>query len=175
MTYAMSGDIIQVGYLVEDVDASVQEWIDHFGVGPWLRFEDLPLVGTFDGEPAEVRIKVAFSYRGELQVELIELLSPDVPSQYLREDGTPFIGAHHVAWLTDDLDADIAAAEERGLRARFVGGAGTMRVAYLDSPDQPGTWFELIESSMRPMLDEGIATSRAWDGTDPVRTVQPAG
>ena len=36
MSQAARGTIVQLGYLVSDVKAGMQHWIDHFGVGPWL-------------------------------------------------------------------------------------------------------------------------------------------
>lgn len=175
MSRAAHGTIVQLGYLVSDVKAGMQHWIDHFGVGPWLHIEGVTLTGTFDGEPTEVTIDVAMGYQDLAQIELIEVTSSS-PCPYLNPDGSRILGSHHVAWLSDDLDADVAAAEARGLRARFLAGTATMRVAYLDSPDLPGTWFELIENpGMQQMIDAGIAATRDWDGSNPIHTMSLGG
>lgn len=171
MAQAAQGQIVQLGYLVDNVREGVQHWVDHLGVGPWLHFEGITLTGTFDGQPTEVTINVAMGYQDEMQIELIEVTS-DTPSPYQHADGSRILGPHHVAWLTDDLDASVAAAEARGLRTRFLAGTPTMRVAYLDSPGLPGSWFEFIENpSMQQMIDAGIADTRYWDGSNPLRTI----
>lgn len=170
-TQAALGKIIQLGYLVTDVREAVQHWVDHLGVGPWMHFEDITLSGTFDGQATEVTINVAMGYQDEMQIELIEVTS-STPSPYQNSDGSRLLGPHHVAWMTDDLDAAVADAQARGLRPRFLAGTPTMRVAYLDSPALPGSWFELIENpTMQQMIDAGIAATREWDGSAPLRTV----
>ncbi|EGD53404.1 VOC family protein [Gordonia neofelifaecis] len=165
----MSGQIIQNGYVVDDLDATIAHWVKHTGIGPWTVFRGVTLDGRYRGEETSVTFDVAMGYTGELQVELMHITST-TPSPYADENGTPKLGPHHVAWLSDDLDASVAEATGRGLEVLFRAGNEATQVAYLESPDHPGLVFEYIQGPMmREMLAAGIAAARDWDGTNPVQ------
>lgn len=169
--HTQHGEVIQNGYVVADLDDAIEHWLEHTGIGPWTVFRDVTLHGNHLGEETVVEMDVAMAYSGSLQIELMQITS-DTPSPYADPDGTPRLGLHHIAWLTDDLDGVVADATRRGLRVLFRTGNASMRVAYLDSEQAPGVIFEYIEgASMPELLRAGIAQSRDWDGTDPVRVV----
>lgn len=166
------GGIVQVGYLVADLDRAVSGRLHAFNLGPWLIFRNTELEGLYRGQPTTVRIDVALAYQGDLQIELIQLRS-ETPSPYADADG-PILGLHHVATLVDDLDAAVAEAQGKGLRPVFVAGNAAVRVAYLES-DEPGALFELIEGKdMAAMIEAGIAEAANWDGSNPVRVIDLA-
>jgi hypothetical protein len=112
---------------------------------------------------------VGLSYQDELQIELIRPHGGS-PSPYQDAAGRTLIGMHHIAWFTDDLERDKARARERGLRIDFEAENAASKVAYFDSPDEPGLLFEFMLAS--PMLMEGfahgVAASRAWDGREAI-------
>ncbi|MDG3016774.1 VOC family protein [Speluncibacter jeojiensis] len=166
-----SGPIVQVGYVVADLDASVESWVRRTGTGPWTVIRNVTLRGPYRGEDTEVVIDVALGYSGQTQIELIQPTIGE-PSPYVDDAGAPLLGPHHVAWCTDDLDASIAAARATGLEVLFAGeGIGT-RVAYLQSPDQPGVIYEYIQmAGMRDMIAAGVEQARVWGGTDPIRVI----
>jgi len=169
MTTAGREPIVQVGYVVDDLDAAIQHWVDTVGVGPWTVFRGTTLTGTYKGQDTTVTMHVGMGYSGDLQVELMQITS-DSPSPYADDDGNPLLGPHHVAWLTDDLDASLAEAAATGLQVLFQAEAPGTRVAYLHSPSQPGPIFEYIQTEgMRELIKYGIEQTRNWDGTDPVR------
>lgn len=171
MSHVVAEPAVQVGYVVGDLDASIAHWVGSVGVGPWTVFRGVTLHGRYAGAETAVTMDVAMGYSGDMQIELIQPTSSG-PSPYVDEAGAPLAGPHHLAWITEDLDASLAAARGKGLEALFVAeGAGT-RVAYLHSPGEPGVIFEYIQSpAMRQMLAYGIEQARTWDGTDPVRTI----
>lgn len=163
------GPIVQNGYVVADLDDAIRFWIEHTGIGPWTVFRNVTLDGTYRGTDTSVTFDVAMGYSGDLQIELMAI-SSSTPSPYANDDGSPKLGHHHVARLSDDLEADVDAAVDRGLRVLFRAGNEATRVAYLESPEQPGLVFEYIQGhGMREMLDAGIAAARDWDGTNPVQ------
>jgi len=164
-----SGAIVQNGYVVDDLDDAVDHWIRTTGIGPWTVFRNVTLDGEYRGEATTVTMDVAMGYSGELQVELMQITS-STPSPYADDDGSPLLGPHHVAWISDDLDGSIAAAERNGLSVLFLAGNEMTRVAYLESADQPGLIVEYIEGGMmRELIAAGVAAARHWDGTHPVR------
>ncbi|MDH6281620.1 VOC family protein [Prescottella agglutinans] len=162
---------VQMGYVVADLDAAVEHWLTHARVGPWTVFRGVTLNGTYAGAGTVVTMDVAMGYTGELQIELMQITS-STPSPYTNDAGEPLVGPHHIAWITDDLDAALAAAHGRGLEDLFVAEGPGTRVAYVHSPAQPGVVFEYIQSDgMRAMLEYGIEQARAWDGSNPVRPI----
>ena len=157
--------IRQIAYVVADLDASVRHWATFADIGPWTIYRNTRLRGRHDGRDTEVLIDVALSYRDALQIELIEVRST-TPSPYQHDDGRPRIGMHHLAWHSDDLDADIAAAEARGLQRVFDAGNAAVRVAYFASAAEPGLLLEYIAAvpAVRDGFAAGVAASRSWDG-----------
>lgn len=156
----------QIGFVVDDLDQSIQHWLQHLGVGPWTLFRDIELQGHYRGQPVQVRMHVGLAYRGDLQIELIQPLG-DSPSPYRDTRGM-----HHMAWVVSELDSAVAGLCQRGLQPVFEAGNATTRVCYLENPAEPGVLFEVIEGAgLRQMIDHGIAQARDWDGEQPIRVI----
>ncbi|ONM48062.1 VOC family protein [Nocardia donostiensis] len=173
MHYPAAEPVMQVGYVVADLDAGIQQWVEHTGIGPWTVFRGAKLDGRYAGRDTTVTMDVAMGYTGELQIELMQITS-STPSPYANETGVPKLGPHHIAWITDDLDASVAQARERGLDVLFAAEGPGTKIAYLQSAAEPGVVFEYIQSDgMREMVAHGIEQARTWDGSDPVRVVSP--
>jgi methylmalonyl-CoA/ethylmalonyl-CoA epimerase len=167
------GPIRQIAWLVEDLDASVRHWIQHTGVGPWTVYRNTTLRGHCRGVETVVKMNVGLSYQGEVQIELIQLLSKTI-SPYQDAGGRTLVGMHHVAWLSRDIDADVAGAKQRGLSVAFEASNGAVRVAYMESAAEPGLLLEFIEAV--PVVLEGFAAgmkaTREWDRkSNPVQTL----
>ncbi|WP_224788980.1 VOC family protein [Pandoraea terrae] len=170
----MFGPIDQIGYLVDDLEESIGRWLKHMGVGPWTVFRNVSLEGRYRGQPGTVTMDVALAYQGDIQIELIKVTN-DAPSPYRDATGKPILGAHHVAWVVDDLDAAVARVTANGMTVAFEASNPATRVAYLESVGEPGVLFEFIQGAgMRDMIREGIAATRVWDGANPVQTINIA-
>ncbi len=161
------GEIRQLGYIVEDVDAAVRAWSTQLGVGPWTLFRNVPLHSTWRGQPSTPVIDVAMSYRGQMQIELIQQRN-DAPSPYRAMiDGRRY-GLHHTAYLSTRIEDDVQGALATGFvlacDIRMPGGG---RYVYLQSSalgDE--VYVELLEATpqMLGMFTAGIAAAAAWDG-----------
>lgn len=166
------GPIRQVAWLVRDLDGSMARWMDQAGVGPWTCFENVTLDGEMNGKATRVLMDVGLSYRDGVQIELIRVRSAE-PCPYLDASGKPLTGMHHIAYLSDDVDADVARAEARGMRAFFRAGNAATKVAYLEAPGEEGLIVELIEA--RPAILQGFETGQAacdaWDGTPHIERI----
>ncbi|UGT55897.1 VOC family protein [Nocardia asteroides] len=46
--------IMQVGYVVTDLDAAIAHWLEHTGIGPWTVFRGVRLDGTYRGGMREL-------------------------------------------------------------------------------------------------------------------------
>jgi methylmalonyl-CoA/ethylmalonyl-CoA epimerase len=166
--------IDQIGFLVDDLDAAIERWIRHSGVGPWTVFRNVVLDGHYRGTPTRIGMDVALGYQGAIQIELIAI-TDEAPSPYRAVDGRRLRGLHHLARIVDDLDAAVADAQARGLVLEFAAANPTTRVAYLSAPEEPETLFEFIQGEgMREMWEAGVAEARAWNGREPVRTIDLA-
>src|SRR3546814_7236603 len=121
--YARFGPIQQIAYVVEDIDASIQHWMQFTGVGPWTVYRNTTMLGHCRGIATTVQMHAALSYQDQMQIELIQVTSR-TPSPYQDASGHPLIGMHHIARHSHDLDADIAAAQARGLRTAFSASTG---------------------------------------------------
>lgn len=167
----MTGPVVQVGYVVTDLDDSIHGWVRQTGIGPWTVFRGVTLAGRYAGGDTEVTMDVAMGYTGELQIELMQITS-STPSPYAADAGAPKVGPHHIAWVIDDLEESVALARDRGLEVLFAAEGPGTKIAYVCAPAQPGVVFEYIQSEgMRQMIADGIEQARSWDGADPIRLV----
>ena len=146
----MRNGVAQVGFVVKDLDAAVENWVRMFGVGPWHFYTyGKPLVKkmSYHGKPIEYRMRLALANIGPLRIELIQPLEGDtVYADFVREHG---YGMHHFGLLTDDMEGSLAQARAAGLAMTMDGAGygknGDGHYAYLDTEDALGTTIELIE------------------------------
>ncbi|WP_118133474.1 VOC family protein [Oceanicella sp. SM1341] len=166
------GEIRQLGYVVEDIEAAMAHWSAELGVGPWFYNPKVPIEDyRYDGKPYEVHNSVALANSGFIQVELIETRN-DAPSMYRDFQAAGNLGLQHVAYWTQSFDADLARAEKAGFEVKMSGCVGANgRFVYFSKEAHPGTVIELSEV-MGPkgrMFDLIREASTGWDGSEPVR------
>lgn len=125
----------QLGIVVKDMEQVIASWSALFGMGPWTFRE---MVGTDDqGHP--LKVKLAFTYLGPLQIELVQPVEGRVLySDFLDSRGE---GLHHLGFFVDDLEGEVANLLAQGARIlREKPGSYT----YLDTGGPGGVIFELI-------------------------------
>jgi hypothetical protein len=172
------GPIVQVAYLVRDIDEAMAHWTRHSGVGPWTCFRNIALDACYEGQPLVLRIHEALSYVGELQLQLVQSLNdPGEPTPYQVDLQRGRFGLHHVAHFTRDPEGDAKRAAAQGFEpVCSMRDAAGYRYFYLRSAAMPDVWIELLETY--PFLEEifrsGIAASRNWDGSNPVQNFEYA-
>lgn len=172
------GPVVQIAYLVRDVDEAMAHWTRQLGVGPWTCFRNIRLDARYEGRPLELRIHEGLAYLGELQLQLVQSLNhPDEPTPYQADLQRGRYGLHHVAFFTRDVDGDVARARAQGFDpVCSLADANGHRYYYCRSTAMPDVWIELLE--LYPYLEEvfrsGIAAAKAWNGRDPVRNVEYA-
>ena len=163
--------ITQIGYVVPSLEEAMNGWMAATGIGPWTVFRNVTMEGDYRGTPTVVRINVGLAYQGEVQIELIEPIN-DAPSPYRDGEGRLLTGAHHLAWLTDDLDAAVERAVATGLNVEFRAENPGTRVAYLAMESIPAIRYELIESAATAeLIRTGIEAARHWDGSEPFHII----
>ena len=167
------GRIMQMGYVVADLDAAARHWSQVLGVGPFFVADAIPYETVhFRGRPIALSTRVAIAYHGDMQIELIQQVSgdPSTFTEFVQRRGG---GLHHVCALTDDLGGDVAAWAARGVPV-LQGGRTAVGIgfAYLDTGGGfDGALLELVEGrrgllryfeTIRKAADE-------WDGREPLR------
>lgn len=170
------GAIRQAAYVVPDIEVAMDYWSSVLGVGPWFYNPKVPIENyTYRGQRHDVHNSVALANSGPLQMELIQMRS-DTPSMYRDFVQAGHQGLQHVAYWTEDFDADLARLEGQGFKVMMSGEVGVKgRFVYFEEKAHPGlhpgTVIELSEvagpkGTMFKMIREA---SEGWDGSDPVR------
>ena len=166
------GQIRQAGYVVDDIEAAMDYWSRTLGIGPWFYNERVPFKNyTYRGEQYEVHNSVALANSGPLQMELIQTRN-DAPSMYRDFLKAGRTGLQHVAYWTENYDADLERLTGQGFKPVMSGEVGEKgRFVYFDTEYHPGTVIELSEVAgpKGKMFDLIRNASLDWDGRDPVR------
>ena len=167
------GGIMQIAYVVEDLDRALTHWTEVAGVGPFFVMDNLEVIEPrYRGEPVDFDFTIALGYSGTMCVELIKQ-HDDTPSVY-REllERTGRGGFHHWGVMTEQIDSQIEWYEAMGYPLAFSGKVAVGdRFAYMDTQEDLGGMVELIQ--LTPVVKELFANLEAaavdWDGNDPVR------
>lgn len=137
------GAIDQVGYAVQDLQASLPRYEALFG--PFEVSEVALKDCTIRGERADCTLRLGVNRAGPIEIELIEVLEGETShSEHLRLHGE---GLHHVRFRVDDLDAKLDALREAGFEVVFEKRFGpTVGFAYVETPAALGrSVIELLE------------------------------
>ena len=166
------GEIRQLGYVVEDIEAEMAHWSEKLGIGPWFYAPRVPIENYFyRGAAYEPHNSVALANSGFIQCELIQCRN-DVPSMYRDFLQAGHTGLQHVAYWTRNYDEDLARAASHGFQPVMGGEVGAKgRFCYFDTESHPGTVVELSEviGPKGRMFDLIRDAARDWDGSHPVR------
>jgi hypothetical protein len=164
--------VFQMAYVVEDIDASMREWVEQLKVGPWFLLPSFTGVDPiFRGEPSEAEVALAMAHAGHMLVELIQL-KDDKPSVWREGVERLGYGFHHFGVGTLDYDTELASHIEQGHELAFECSVPTGgRVAYVDATATLPGYVEVIEmdAPTDAAFTRFYAQSLAWDGSDPIR------
>ena len=170
------GEIRQLAYIVPDIQTAMSYWSSVLGIGPWYYNPRVPIKNyVHRGQSYEPHNSVALANSGPLQIELVQTLN-DVPSMYREFTQAGLQGVQHVAYWTEDFDADLARMQALGFEVAMGGEVGERgRFVYFDNKPHPGLHpgavIELSEvagpkGKLFTMIREASVN---WDGKDPVR------
>jgi methylmalonyl-CoA/ethylmalonyl-CoA epimerase len=111
------GKLHHVGVVVKDIKKAIA-YFESLGIGPFAgpggqKTLSISFKGELHGKPAEWTTTISNADLGGVQLELLE---PTKGNQALKEslDKTGE-GLHHIGFLTDDLDAEVANFKKRGI------------------------------------------------------------
>jgi hypothetical protein len=158
--------VYQMAFLVEALEPACERWAASTGAGPFYLFDPFSFIEPlYRGQPGEPGIAIALGFSGSLCIELM-VRRGSGPSVF---DGTAPGELHHVARLTDDIDATLADYRGRGaavpFEARFW---PDTRMAFVDTRQALGCWTEII--SYNPDIEGALTmieeAHRTWDNRD---------
>lgn len=170
------GPIRQNGYVVRDLRAAIDHWVNVHGVGPWFHVEEVKTDWFhYRGQVSPLRMSVALANSGDLQIELIQQLN-DAPSLYRDFLDAGHEGLQHVAYWSTDYQAmyDRALAERYRIGHEGSIGGEQGRFCYFESDAHPGAMIEISDiSGNKGKLFEHIRKAALdWDGSNPIRTTR---
>jgi hypothetical protein len=170
----------QVGYVVRDIEKSMDHWARVLGVGPWFYREDAtPTTFSYYGKPSKPpRLSIALANSGSLQLELIQQRD-DAPSLYRDSLARSGECAQHVAYWTEDrFDETVASLIVKGYAEGHAGQIGDRgRFSYLLHPNLPSAMIEVSElrGGKGEYFKRVAAAAESWDGEQAVIRVDGTG
>ncbi len=170
--------VIQICWVVDDIDAAMANWTATMGIGPFIIFRDLKLdTVRYRGTPTSTWMSIAIAQAGGVQIELVQQHC-DNPSAYRDIVAKGRNGMHHIAIYVSDYEGALRHFTDQGFVAAIDGLFGEMRFAYVDTFEKLGCMVEIIEAhSVQDAIFARVAeAAEGWDGvTDPVRPGFPEG
>ncbi|MHB1007041.1 MAG: VOC family protein [Chloroflexota bacterium] len=142
--------INQIGFVVKDLDKSMEAYWRNFGIGPWKIYTyGPPLVKDtmYRGKREDFHMRIAIADAGNIMIELIEHLDGDtVYKEFGQKSGE---GVQHLGVFVQNLSEAVKEAEAAGYKViqtgHGYGATGDGGFAYLDTETELGTVYELIE------------------------------
>lgn len=147
---AVFTETMQIGIVVRDLDATLRNYVDDFGIGPWQVHEFDPENAEDmreQGQPVErsgrgAVTRFATTMIGGVMWELIEPLDEDsIWARFLAEKGE---GVHHIAVATPSFEGAVAEQAERGRDLVLSGTFGGIDLAYLPTGRDLGVITEIF-------------------------------
>lgn len=134
--------VCQVGVVVKDLDQVVKDWTEKFGFGPW----------TFLETPTT---RYAAVFVGPIEFELVQPVDGKMQGEagrsiqdFLDKWGD---GIHHIAFMVDDVQAEVSRLTANGVKLLAHGGA---EWAYFLSGGPGSTIFELMRRTSYELIKE---------------------
>jgi hypothetical protein len=168
--------ILQYAWVVPNLEAGAQHWYRQTGIGPFLVNRDLRLdQPRYRGRPSNTRFSTAVAQHGDVQIELVEQLD-DSASAYRDTVPAGTTRFHHVAFIAEHFDTDLAHYTDQGLIVAADGNFGPMRYAFVDTSQTLGHMIEIVEDkpAIRAFFGAVRKAAERWD-RDPATLLRELG
>jgi len=176
MNPSTSREMIQTAYVVRDLQASMQEWMELLHAGPFYLLKGGYEVDMlYRGNTTSYTYTGAVGFRGDLIIELIQPVNdaPSIFREVLGSERSKLHHMHHLRGFTpQEYDAEIDMFAKRGFGLAYTARVpGMGRAAFVDTYRDQGFFVELMETP--PAVFDALEMMRAahadWDGSDPIR------
>jgi len=146
----VGGGLFQQAFVVEDFAGAQQSMRAALGCSEFVTLPATEIEYDFRGGRTTCAIEIGFARSGNVQVELLRpVRGVGLHSEFLASNGP---GAHHLGFLVDDLDVEVAAARVLGFERLQGATFGALRFCYLDTWDDLGLYVELVEDPEEMMM-----------------------
>ena len=170
------GNPVHAAFVVPDLDSTINRMLAS-GIGPAFHLRRLQLPGRYRGLRHDAVFAASFITSGSMQYEIIQQ-HDNTPSAYLEFlERNPQGGLHHLAYYSDNFDADIQRARAAGIEFRIVqefltqdGPPFEIYMEPVNSPDPLLVQFMYRGPTETVFTEMGKITA-AWDGRDAVRNL----
>jgi hypothetical protein len=166
----MPDAVVQNCYVVPDLEEACARFHALYGIGPFVGGAEVQLSEHYHrGRPVEpVRLRGVFVQSGDLNIELVQLLS-DGPSAFRDMFAPGEGGFHHVAIFCQDYAGTRDRLVEQGcpVASSFTLSFGP-EVCYVDARPSLGHMIELYpeDARIRALYAEARDAAANWDGRD---------
>ena len=149
-------EVRQVCVVSRDLDATIREYWERAGIGPWAVWTPQLTGMRVRGRDQPYAMKLAMAWTGDFMWEVVQPLDThSIYHDHLERHGP---GMHHVLVQTSDagFDALLEQARQRGLPPMMEGTWGLTQFAYLDAEGPMGMVLEVYrrgEGAQRPPPD----------------------
>ena len=137
----------QVGYVVTDLEKTMAYYKDTLGMRPWILLDAKPDPCIERGQEIHPRLKIAVTYSGPVQIELIQVTEGESFHQRHLEQSKG--GVHHLGFMVRNIDKRLDDCQSAGLsvlhRGTISDVAYTVDYAYLDTVEEAGIILEFIQ------------------------------
>jgi glyoxalase/bleomycin resistance protein/dioxygenase superfamily protein len=135
-------ETLQISIVVRDLDATMQTYVEEYGIGPWEVYEFNPETMT-KMEPVDFHYRIAVTMVGSVQWELVQPLEQTGPfAEFLAAKGE---GVHHIAVAGRPYAETKAAIEAKGRRALLGGIYNGVTFSYMTTDEDLGVVTELFD------------------------------
>lgn len=165
--------VIQNAWVSDDIEALARKLTTEMGIGPFFFMEQEFSDSKYRGQPSACKFKLAITQAGPIQIELIQPLTEGC-SAYRDSVKPGESKLHHMCVWSKDFDRDVAHFNSLGYITAQEGCVGGTRVAYLDTRELTGYMLEIIDQTPEAtsLFDYIAESCKAWDGSDPWRSMQ---
>jgi methylmalonyl-CoA/ethylmalonyl-CoA epimerase len=142
--------VFHVGLIVEDLDGAVAQYSAALGY-QFAERREIRVPLFLDGTRRTAEVTATYSLDGPPHLELIAMQSG-------RISDAAAVGLHnHVGVWSPDVPGAMTRLEQAGMPGRVHDRRSPTQVSYHQTAS--GVWIELVDLSMRQMIDDWIATS----------------
>ena len=164
------GAVCQNGYVVRDIRAAMDHWVNVMGVGPWYYIDRVKTdYFRHRDQDSAMEMSVALANSGDLQIELIQQRN-DAPSMYKEFLDSGREGLQHMSYWTRDYqalyDRALSLGYKVGHEGQIGGRKGPLCLFRYAGPSRP--WSKYPTSAAARGVSSSTSTRSPPVGTAPI-------